>query len=206
MELIREAQALREEEGSDDVESVIGTSMSEPDLERCSPGRTPTSAPTASSTAAHPRGFGTFPRVLGRYVRERRLIALEEAVRKMTALAADHVGARATAADRPGAYADLVLFDPATVIDRATTKDPHALSRRDRAGLGERPGRVRERRGDRRRPGARAAAREGGGDGVQLRHDERRRGIVRRDGIPRTDGLLATGDAKTAQRRFRRER
>jgi N-acyl-D-amino-acid deacylase len=66
--------------------------------------------------------------VLGRYVRERKVLGLEEAVRKMTSLAAHNVGLRDRGAIRPGAYADLVLFDPATVIDRATTREPQALA------------------------------------------------------------------------------
>lgn len=76
----------------------------------------------------HPRGAGTFPRVLGRYVRERRLLSLEEAVRKMTSLPAASVGITDRGTIEPGKAADLVLFDPATVIDRATTDDPNALS------------------------------------------------------------------------------
>jgi N-acyl-D-amino-acid deacylase len=70
--------------------------------------------------------------VLGRYVRERKVMTLEEAIRKMTSLAADHVGLRDRGVVRPGAFADLVLFDPATVIDRATTQEPQAVS----AGIG----------------------------------------------------------------------
>lgn len=76
----------------------------------------------------HPRGFGAFPRVLGSYVRERKVLSLEEAIRKMTSLAADHVGLVDRGRLVPGAYADLVLFDPAIVIDRATTSDPQALA------------------------------------------------------------------------------
>jgi N-acyl-D-amino-acid deacylase len=76
----------------------------------------------------HPRGFGSYPRVLGRYVRERGVLSLEEAVRKMTSLAADHLGLTQRGRLVAGAFADLVLFDPATVIDRATTSDPHALA------------------------------------------------------------------------------
>ncbi|MEO8195454.1 MAG: amidohydrolase family protein, partial [Thermoanaerobaculia bacterium] len=76
----------------------------------------------------HPRGFGSYPRVLGRYVRERGILTLEQAVRKATALAADHVGIRDRGRLVPGAFADLVLFDPATVVDRATTDEPHAVA------------------------------------------------------------------------------
>jgi N-acyl-D-aspartate/D-glutamate deacylase len=72
----------------------------------------------------HPRSFGTFPRVLGVYVRERGLLRLEEAVRKMTWLNARRVGLVDRGLIRPGFHADLTLFDPARVIDRATYEDP----------------------------------------------------------------------------------
>lgn len=72
----------------------------------------------------HPRLWGTFARVLGHYVRELNLMPLEEAVRRMTGLSADTFGLRDRGRLRPGARADLVLFDPATVIDRATYDNP----------------------------------------------------------------------------------
>ncbi len=71
------------------------------------------------STGLHPRGFGSFPKVLGPYVRDRKLFAMEEAVRKMTTLAAANVGLVNRGRLAPGYYADLVLFDPAVVADRA---------------------------------------------------------------------------------------
>src|SRR5205085_1580917 len=74
------------------------------------------------------RGYGSFPRVLGRYVRERKVISLEEAIRKMSSLAAHNVGIAGRGEIRAGQAADLVLFDPAKVLDRATTTDPQALS------------------------------------------------------------------------------
>src|SRR5690606_34712248 len=72
----------------------------------------------------HPRLWGTFPRVLGHYARELGLISMEEAVRKMTGLTAQVFGLKDRGVLRPGAYADLVLFDPALVIDAASFEDP----------------------------------------------------------------------------------
>ena len=73
----------------------------------------------------HPRAFGTYPRVLGRYVRERRLLTLEEAVRKMTAFPAARLGLADRGLLRPGLMADIAVFDPATIEDRSTFADPH---------------------------------------------------------------------------------
>lgn len=76
----------------------------------------------------HPRGAGTFPRVLGLYVREKRWITLPEAIRKMTSMPAARLKLRDRGQVKPGMKADLVLFDPATVIDRSTFEQPRALS------------------------------------------------------------------------------
>lgn len=72
----------------------------------------------------HPRNFGTFPRVLGRYVREMKVIPLEEAIRKMTSLPASILGLADRGSIKEGMWADLVIFDPATVADKATFEDP----------------------------------------------------------------------------------
>jgi N-acyl-D-aspartate/D-glutamate deacylase len=72
----------------------------------------------------HPRSFGTFPRVLGVYAREKKLLTLEEAVRKMTSLSAGKLGLSDRGVLKDGAFADVVLFDPARVADRATYLDP----------------------------------------------------------------------------------
>jgi len=73
----------------------------------------------------HPRCFGSFVRVLGKYVREDGILTLEEAVRKMTSAPAAKFKLPGRGEIKPGAFADLVVFDPATVADRATWKDPH---------------------------------------------------------------------------------
>jgi N-acyl-D-aspartate/D-glutamate deacylase len=72
----------------------------------------------------HPRSFGTFPRVLGVYVREVKLLRLEDAVRKMTSLNAAKLGLADRGLLRPGQFADVTVFDPARVIDRATYTEP----------------------------------------------------------------------------------
>jgi len=73
----------------------------------------------------HPRSYGTFPRVLGRYARDERVLELEDAVRKMTSLTARHLRLRDRGTISVGAAADVVVFDPATVADTATYDDPH---------------------------------------------------------------------------------
>ena len=78
----------------------------------------------ADADHPHPRAYGTFPRVLGRYVREQRVIPLADAIRKMTALPADRLRLADRGRIAEGMAADLVLFDPATVIDRATFERP----------------------------------------------------------------------------------
>jgi len=72
----------------------------------------------------HPRAFGSFPRILCRYVRERRVITLEDAVRKFTSLPAARVGLADRGVVKAGMYADLTIFDPNTVCDRATFARP----------------------------------------------------------------------------------
>ena len=80
------------------------------------------------SSSTHPRAYGTFPRVLGRYVREEKVLRLEDAVRKMTSLPAQRLGLRDRGLLRPGMYADVTVFDPDRVIDRATFDAPHQYS------------------------------------------------------------------------------
>ena len=76
----------------------------------------------------HPRAYGTYTRVLGKYVREEKVLALEDAVRKMSSAVADRLSLRDRGLLRNGHFADVVVFDPETVGDRATFADPHHLS------------------------------------------------------------------------------
>ncbi len=128
VELIREAEAFRKETGEEEVETVIATSMQEADIERLMRWPHTNLCTDGSLAGSHPRGFGSYPRVLGRYVRERRILDLATAVHKASQLAAAHVGIRDRGAIAPGMAADLVLFDPSRVLDRATPEAPHALS------------------------------------------------------------------------------
>jgi N-acyl-D-amino-acid deacylase len=107
---------------------IIAAGMSEPDIEKLLAWPHTNVSSDGSLTGGHPRGWGSFPRVLGVYARERRVISIAEAIRKMTSLPAAHVGIRNRGRIVPGAYADFVLFDTTTVADRATFEQPQALS------------------------------------------------------------------------------
>jgi N-acyl-D-aspartate/D-glutamate deacylase len=107
--------------------SIVATSMSEEDIQNflkwdysviCSDG----------AMEGHPRGFGAFPRFLGKYVRDLKLMPLETAVRKMTSQTAEQLGIKQRGLIAPGYFADLVLFDPVTVLDNATITNHAALS------------------------------------------------------------------------------
>ena len=75
----------------------------------------------------HPRGYGTYPRVLGRYVRESGALTLEEAIRKMTSFPAQRFGLQSRGLLKPGMVADIVVINPDTVVDTATYQEPHQL-------------------------------------------------------------------------------
>ena len=110
------------------ADMIIGTSMREDDIRVLMAWPHTNICTDGSLDDLHPRGTGTFPRVLGRYVREQGLLSLEQAVHKMTGLSAAHMGFVDRGVIRPGAAADLVLFDPDTIIDNATPQNPGALS------------------------------------------------------------------------------
>jgi N-acyl-D-amino-acid deacylase len=103
---------------------IIGTSMTEEDLAKffahpqvmiCSDG---------GLSGRHPRGYGAFPRVLGRFVRERGLVPLEEAIARMTSRTAARIGLGDRGLLAAGKYADLVVFDAKTITDQGTPQDP----------------------------------------------------------------------------------
>lgn len=112
---------------ADGVETIMGKSMSGTDIVSflswphtniCSDG----------ANGGHPRGYGTFTRVLSYYVRDKNIMSLENAIYKMTALTAEQVGIKNRGIIAAGYYADMVLLDPLTVKDNATIQNPKALS------------------------------------------------------------------------------
>lgn len=119
---------IRESEAAHSTAQVISRSMDERDIAKFIAWPQANICSDGSLDGLHPRGYGTFPRVLRMYVREQKMLTLEQAVHKMTGLAAQHMGLRDRGQIRVGAAADLVLFDPRTVADRATYEKPHELS------------------------------------------------------------------------------
>ena len=81
--------------------------------------------PIVGVGAPHPRAYGAFARVLGVYVREKHVLTLEQAIRKMTSFPAQRIGLRDRGVLRPGLKADIVVFNPSTIIDKATFESPH---------------------------------------------------------------------------------
>lgn len=136
-------------------ESVIATSMVGGDVARLLAWPWANVCTDGELNGRHPRGFGAFARVLGRHVGPDKALILEEAIRKMTSLAARNLGIEDRGGIWEGAYADLVLFEPDSVMDRATLEDPHATAAGIRSvwvngelvydggrATGKRPGRV----------------------------------------------------------------
>jgi N-acyl-D-amino-acid deacylase len=121
IQIIREGDAANTEAG------VIGKSMIESDIKAFYQQPWVMVASDGGIGSHHPRGAGTFPRVLGLYVREKHWLTLPEAIRKMTSLPAQRLSWKDRGVIREGAFADLVLFDPATVIDRSTFAKPFEL-------------------------------------------------------------------------------
>ena len=105
--------------GKSMIESDVAAFIAWPNANICSDG---------NNTGGHPRGQGAFARVLGKYVREDKVIPLETAIYKMTGLTAQHLGMKNRGVIAVGNFADLVLFNPATVKDNATIQNSRALS------------------------------------------------------------------------------
>ena len=118
---------IREGDNAGHEASVIAQAMIESDLKAFYQQPWVMVASNGGISSAHPRGAGTFPRVLGVFVREKHWLTLPEAVRKMTTLPAKRLNWKDRGVIREGAFADLVLFNPDTVIDRATYASPFKL-------------------------------------------------------------------------------
>jgi N-acyl-D-amino-acid deacylase len=119
---------VREGDKAETEAEIIGQSMIENDIKAFYQQPWVMVASDGGIGSAHPRGAGTFPRVLGVLVREKHWLTLPEAIRKMTSLPAERLNWRDRGLIREGAFADLVLFNPDTVIDHATYSNPMALS------------------------------------------------------------------------------
>jgi N-acyl-D-amino-acid deacylase len=109
-------------------EGIMARSMVEEDIGRLLEWEHTNVCSDGGLDSSHPRGYGSFTRVLRRYVREESTISLEDAVHRMTQLSAQHVGIRNRGVIAEGMYADLVLFDPETVSDHADFANPHEPS------------------------------------------------------------------------------
>ncbi len=125
MELLKADMAMG---GEGAGSQMLGLAMDEPDIESIMAWPHTVIGSDGELAGVHPRGFGSFTRFLGHYIRERNVISLEEGIRRMTSLSAQHAGIAERGSIRVGHYADLVLFDPETVKDRSTPDSPHVSS------------------------------------------------------------------------------
>lgn len=127
VQLIEESQAMEAETGQP-ADAMIGTSMIEDDILTLLNWPHTNICTDGGLVDLHPRARGSFPRVLGRYVGELHALTLEQAIYKMTGLSAQHMGLSKRGLIRAGMAADMVLFDPKTIMDHATPQDSQALS------------------------------------------------------------------------------
>jgi N-acyl-D-amino-acid deacylase len=106
-------------------EADMRAAMQAPFVSFCTDSGARASDGPLAGSKSHPRGWGSYPRILGRYVRDERLLTLESAVHKMTGAPAARVGLRDRGVLREGMFADITIFDPRTVMDRATFESPN---------------------------------------------------------------------------------
>ena len=128
VELIARIDDWEKKNSRECQENIMATSMNEADIKKLMQWPHTNICSDGASAGTHPRGYGAFTRVLGNYVRKEKTLSLSEAIHKMTALSADHMGIKKRGLIRQGYYADLVLFDPVTVNDEATVAEPHKIS------------------------------------------------------------------------------
>lgn len=125
--LVVAAETYKQQHPGEDAETIMGKAMHDDDVSNflswahtniCSDG----------SNGGHPRGHGSFTRVLSYYVKEKKIMSWEDAIRKMTSLPAEHTGIKNRGIIAPGYFADMVLINPNTVKDNASVQNPKALS------------------------------------------------------------------------------
>ena len=122
MDLIAEVESKKGDE------SIIATSMEEKDIAEIMKWPYTNICSDGSGVGRHPRGYGAFTKILRQYVRDEKVLTLEDGIRRMTSLSADNLGMEKRGRIAVGNFADLVLFDPTTVADRATPKKPQLQS------------------------------------------------------------------------------
>jgi N-acyl-D-aspartate/D-glutamate deacylase len=128
IELIARIDDWEKKNKRDCQENIMATSMDETDIKKLMQWPYTNICSDGSSSGTHPRGYGAFTRVLGKYVRVEKTLSLADAIHKMTGLSAQNMGIQKRGLIKTGYFADLVLFDPATVKDEATVAEPHKIS------------------------------------------------------------------------------
>ena len=128
VELIARMDAWEKKNNRECRENIMATSMDEADIKKLMQWPYSNICSDGSSKGSHPRGYGAFTRVLGKYVRKEKALLLQEAIHKMTVLSAQHMGIQKRGLIKQGFYADLVLFNPETVSDESTIAEPHKIS------------------------------------------------------------------------------
>jgi len=109
-------------------EKVVRQAVTLPWVSFCTDSETVAAEGEFLNNSIHPRGYGSFPRIMGKYVREEGLMTLETAIRKATSLPAANLSIRQRGSLKEGYYADVLVFDPETIIDKATFEKPHQYS------------------------------------------------------------------------------
>jgi N-acyl-D-aspartate/D-glutamate deacylase len=128
VELIKRIDDWEKENTRDCQENIMATSMSEADIKKLMQWPHTNICSDGSSGGTHPRGYGAFTRVLGKYVNKEKALTMQQAIYKMTGLSAQQMGIKKRGLIKTGYFADLVIFNPETVGDEATIAEPHKLS------------------------------------------------------------------------------
>ncbi|UCH10837.1 MAG: amidohydrolase family protein, partial [Fidelibacterota bacterium] len=110
------------------TEKNIRKKVALPWVSFCSDGSSIAPEPPFTNSQPHPRAYGSFARLLGKYVREEKIIPLEEAIRRLTSFPASNLKIKDRGSLKEGYFADVVVFDPANITDHATFEEPHQLA------------------------------------------------------------------------------